>query len=88
MYFSFFSAFLAYCCFQFYSVILSKIFDLKFPDGVDPWTDITVLPSQVNGSLVKVLGTSESFNVTWEPITNVNYGTVFYEVLIDSSVSK
>lgn len=58
-----------------------------FLDGVDPWTDINVIPEQVNSSLIRVVGTSESFNVTWEPITNVNYGKVFYEIEINSLVS-
>lgn len=55
-----------------------------FSDGVDPWTDINVIPNQVNGSLIKVLGTSDFFNVTWEHVTNVNYGEIFYEVVFDS----
>lgn len=54
---------------------------------MDPWTDLNVIPGQVDGTLIKVLGTSESFNITWEPVINVNYGKVFYEVhLNDSSV--
>lgn len=33
---------------------------------------------------IKVVGSSEDFNITWNSIKNVNYGTVFYEIQIDS----
>ena len=38
----------------------------------------------VDRSSVRVVGPSNSFNVTWDPVNNVNYGEVFYEVSIDS----
>lgn len=46
--------------------------------------DIVVIPSKVEKNSVKVIGNSESFNVSWNPVDNVNYGTVFYEVQIDN----
>ncbi|KAL3277022.1 hypothetical protein HHI36_012384 [Cryptolaemus montrouzieri] len=45
--------------------------------------DIVVIPNIVNRDSVKVIGSSESFNVSWDPVNNVNYGVVFYEVQID-----
>ncbi|KAJ8934365.1 hypothetical protein NQ314_013406 [Rhamnusium bicolor] len=54
------------------------------PDDINPWVDINVIPEMTDKTSVKVIGSSESFNVTWNPINNVNYGTVFYEVQIDS----
>lgn len=53
---------------------------------MDPWTEINVIPEQVNVTSIKVVGTSNSFNVTWMEVSNVNYGKVYYEVLIDSQV--
>ncbi|XP_044756024.1 proto-oncogene tyrosine-protein kinase ROS isoform X2 [Coccinella septempunctata] len=46
--------------------------------------DIVVIPNIVQRNSVKVTGTSSSFNVSWSPVDNVNYGTVFYEVQIDN----
>lgn len=45
---------------------------------------IIVIPEMVDRSSVRVVGPSNSFNVTWDPVNNVNYGEVFYEVSIDS----
>ncbi|CAG9858272.1 unnamed protein product [Phyllotreta striolata] len=53
----------------------------------DPWLQVNVIPSMVDENSVKVYGSYQSFNITWNPITNVNYGTVFYE-LQDTSQSK
>ncbi|XP_045468365.1 proto-oncogene tyrosine-protein kinase ROS isoform X2 [Harmonia axyridis] len=46
--------------------------------------DIVVIPNIVQRNSIKVFGNSDSFNVSWYPVTNVNYGTVFYEVQIDN----
>lgn len=61
-------------------------FSLYMLPGLDPWSDTKVIPDQVNESSVKVVGNSKSFNITWESVTNVNHGEVFYEVLINSTV--
>ncbi|KAJ8921659.1 hypothetical protein NQ315_010568, partial [Exocentrus adspersus] len=54
------------------------------PDNVDHNITINVIPEMLNKTSIKVVGSSESFNITWNPIKSVNYGTVFYEVQIDS----
>ncbi|KAG5883190.1 hypothetical protein JTB14_018205 [Gonioctena quinquepunctata] len=62
-------------------VIDSSIYTL--PDDSDPWFQVNVVPGKVDNKSVKVVGSSESFNVTWDPVKNVNYGDTFYEVQID-----
>ncbi|XP_012264218.2 proto-oncogene tyrosine-protein kinase ROS isoform X2 [Athalia rosae] len=42
--------------------------------------NITVLPSAVNVDSIRVVGNWSKFNVSWDPVRNTNYGTVFYEV--------
>ncbi|XP_060523893.1 proto-oncogene tyrosine-protein kinase ROS isoform X2 [Cylas formicarius] len=59
----------------------------SLPANFTSWEDIIVTPETVDVTSVKVLGSSESFNITWKPIANVNYGTVFYELHIDG-ISK
>lgn len=41
---------------------------------------VVVLPNAVNLTSIRVEGTSGKFNVSWDPVDNINYGTVFYEV--------
>ncbi|XP_050510998.1 proto-oncogene tyrosine-protein kinase ROS isoform X1 [Diabrotica virgifera virgifera] len=48
----------------------------------DPWLQVNVIPKMVEKRSVKVVGSCESFNITWDPVSNVNYGTVFYEIQI------
>ncbi|XP_044258516.1 proto-oncogene tyrosine-protein kinase ROS isoform X1 [Tribolium madens] len=45
---------------------------------------IVVIPETVDKNSVRIVGSLNSFNVTWNPVKNVNYGQVFYEVSIDS----
>lgn len=45
--------------------------------------DINVIPEMVQKESVRAIGSSESFNITWDRIKNVNYGTVFYEVQLE-----
>lgn len=47
--------------------------------------EIVVIPEKVNKHTVHVLGSLKSFNVSWVPVKNINYGTVFYEVNVESS---
>lgn len=42
--------------------------------------DVHVIPDQLNASSIRVTGTAGSFNITWDPVQNVNYGQVFYEI--------
>ncbi|XP_057670694.1 proto-oncogene tyrosine-protein kinase ROS isoform X2 [Diorhabda carinulata] len=48
----------------------------------DPWLQLNVIPEMVESKSVRVDGSCDSFNITWDPVTNVNYGTVFYEIQI------
>ncbi|VEN47844.1 unnamed protein product [Callosobruchus maculatus] len=54
------------------------------PEGFDSWNRISVTPEPVDNSSVRVTGSSKSFNITWDSVKDVNYGTVFYEVQIDT----
>lgn len=62
--------------------------------GDDTETKLNVIPDLVDKLSIRTVGSSESFNITWSAVLNVNYGTVFYEVQLDgphtnySSVSK
>lgn len=48
-----------------------------YPDGIQP---LTVIPESINVTSIQILGTAESFNVSWSPITTVTYGQVFYDI--------
>ncbi|KAH1022662.1 hypothetical protein HUJ04_012034 [Dendroctonus ponderosae] len=54
----------------------------KWPDNVTE-DEVNVVPGAVRPDLVHTVGGSEAFNITWAPVENVNYGTVFYEVQLD-----
>ncbi|XP_046814673.1 proto-oncogene tyrosine-protein kinase ROS isoform X2 [Vespa crabro] len=41
---------------------------------------VVVLPNAVDFNSIRVEGISGKFNVSWDPVDNINYGTVFYEV--------
>ncbi|KAK4881780.1 hypothetical protein RN001_005099 [Aquatica leii] len=45
---------------------------------------INVIPEPINRNSIKVIGFWNSFNITWQPCQNVNFGTVFYEIKVDS----
>ncbi|XP_050308693.1 proto-oncogene tyrosine-protein kinase ROS isoform X2 [Anthonomus grandis grandis] len=49
----------------------------------DKQETINIVPEKINRESVKAIGSSESFNITWDPVKNVNYGTVFYEIQLD-----
>ncbi|XP_071513555.1 proto-oncogene tyrosine-protein kinase ROS isoform X2 [Panulirus ornatus] len=55
------------------------------PDGIEK---PVVIPDQVDASSVVVKGTWEDFVLEWEPVTNVNYGNLIYEVIIDNGSNK
>ncbi|CAH1131270.1 unnamed protein product [Ceutorhynchus assimilis] len=54
-----------------------------WPSNITNKNDVNVVPEMVQKYTIKALGSSESFNITWDRIRNVNYGTVFYEVQLD-----
>ncbi|XP_043279081.1 proto-oncogene tyrosine-protein kinase ROS isoform X3 [Venturia canescens] len=51
----------------------------RYPENLTADT-IAVLPNAVKVDSIRVEGTWRNFNVSWDPVTNTNYGTVFYEV--------
>lgn len=69
-------------CYNCYVVNLVNI--LYFAGDFTLASEIKVVPNKVDNTSIKVIGSSESFNITWDPITNVNYGMVFYEVHVES----
>jgi hypothetical protein len=44
--------------------------------------DVNVIPEPVRLSSIQIAGTWEEFLIKWDPVTNVNYDQVFYEVKI------
>ncbi|CAH0553544.1 unnamed protein product [Brassicogethes aeneus] len=56
------------------------------PDNISG--EIVVIPEAIDKDSIKVLGSTSSFNISWDPVENVNYGTVFYEVQIESFARK
>ncbi|XP_043257692.1 proto-oncogene tyrosine-protein kinase ROS isoform X3 [Colletes gigas] len=51
----------------------------QYPENLTSET-VVILPNAVNYSSIRVEGTWRNFNISWDPVENINYGTVFYEV--------
>jgi proto-oncogene tyrosine-protein kinase ROS len=51
----------------------------QYPKNLTSETAV-VLPNAVDLDSIRVEGTWRNFNISWDPVKNVNYGTVFYEV--------
>ena len=51
----------------------------QYPESLTS-ENIVVLPHAVDLNSIRVEGTWRNFNISWNPVTNINYGTVFYEV--------
>ncbi|XP_026669122.1 proto-oncogene tyrosine-protein kinase ROS isoform X4 [Ceratina calcarata] len=51
----------------------------QYPNNLTSDT-VVVLPNAVNYNSIRVKGTWRNFNISWDPVDNINYGTVFYEV--------
>uniref|UniRef100_A0A182VVI6 Tyrosine-protein kinase receptor n=1 Tax=Anopheles minimus TaxID=112268 RepID=A0A182VVI6_9DIPT len=49
---------------------------------------INVLPASVNASSIRVTGDWRRFNISWTPVENVNYSTVFYKLTLKLSESR
>jgi hypothetical protein len=47
--------------------------------------EVSVIPEPVHYSSIQITGTWDEFVIKWEPVTNVNYDQVFYEVKTDFS---
>ena len=41
---------------------------------------VNVIPEPVRVSSIQITGTWDQFFIKWDPVTNVNYDQVFYEV--------
>lgn len=70
---------------------LKRIFVVDTSQHIYPNTSttVTVIPEQVNAESIYVIsGDSETFNITWEKVRNVNYGQIFYEVRIYTDTQK
>ncbi|XP_063241344.1 proto-oncogene tyrosine-protein kinase ROS isoform X2 [Bacillus rossius redtenbacheri] len=59
-----------------------------YPDVGLPKEEINVSPEAVNHLSVRIVGSSQNFSVQWDPVMNVNYGKVFYEVKIEEQNHK
>ncbi|XP_076645581.1 receptor protein-tyrosine kinase sevenless isoform X2 [Halictus rubicundus] len=51
----------------------------RYPNNLVSET-VVVLPKAVSYNSIRVEGTWRNFNISWDPVDNINYGTVFYEV--------
>ncbi|XP_070164576.1 proto-oncogene tyrosine-protein kinase ROS isoform X4 [Polyergus mexicanus] len=51
----------------------------QYPKNLTSET-VMVSPNAVDFNSIRVEGTWRNFNISWDPVKNVNYGTVFYEV--------
>ncbi|XP_029680164.1 proto-oncogene tyrosine-protein kinase ROS-like isoform X3 [Formica exsecta] len=51
----------------------------QYPKNLTSET-VKVSPDAVDFNSIRVEGTWRNFNISWDPVKNVNYGTVFYEV--------
>lgn len=43
---------------------------------------VSVIPEPVRVSSIQITGTWDQFFIKWDPVTNVNYDQVFYEIKI------
>ncbi|XP_053678090.1 proto-oncogene tyrosine-protein kinase ROS [Anopheles nili] len=59
----------------------TRAFALIEPGRVVPPT-VNVLPANVVASSIRVTGDWRRFNVSWAPVENVNYSTVFYKLTL------
>lgn len=48
--------------------------------------EISTIPQTVDEASIKVNGSWKAFNITWNPVENVNFGTVFYEISIKDKI--
>ncbi|XP_077261634.1 receptor protein-tyrosine kinase sevenless isoform X2 [Temnothorax americanus] len=51
----------------------------QYPKNLTSET-VMVLPNAVDLDSIRVEGSWRNFNISWDPVKNINYGTVFYEV--------
>ncbi|GAB6030941.1 hypothetical protein CHUAL_007766 [Chamberlinius hualienensis] len=68
---------------NFKSLITMTIVQSRSRQRIKNDGELMVIPSAVDINSVKILGRWDNFNISWTPITNINYGNVFYEVRVD-----
>ncbi|XP_043520805.1 proto-oncogene tyrosine-protein kinase ROS isoform X2 [Frieseomelitta varia] len=51
----------------------------QYPKNLTSET-VVVLPNAVSYNSIRIEGTWRNFNISWDPVKNINYGIVFYEV--------
>lgn len=62
-----------------YMVAIADPAHHQYPKNLTSET-VVVLPNAVDFDSIRVEGTWRNFNISWNPVKNINYGTVFYEV--------
>ncbi|KYQ48889.1 Proto-oncogene tyrosine-protein kinase ROS [Trachymyrmex zeteki] len=62
-----------------YMVAITDPAHHQYPKNLTSET-VVVLPNAVDFDSIRVEGTWRNFNISWDPVKNINYGTVFYEV--------
>ncbi|CAL4065204.1 unnamed protein product, partial [Meganyctiphanes norvegica] len=50
--------------------------------------NINVIPDKVNNETIMVKGLWENFTINWDPVTNINYGNLSYEIIVDDGTSR
>ncbi|KAK6636659.1 hypothetical protein RUM43_010321 [Polyplax serrata] len=50
--------------------------------------ELRVIPESIDSSSIRIFGTSSAFNITWDPVVNVNYGQVFYDVKTEDGTKE
>nr|XP_027195085.1 proto-oncogene tyrosine-protein kinase ROS-like [Dermatophagoides pteronyssinus] len=53
-------------------------------DQRDRRFEIDVVPKSVDENSIQIQGTWENFTIKWNPVTNVNYGQVFYDLSLEN----
>lgn len=48
-----------------------------------PHQDVNVIPSSIKTADIRITGTWNNFTILWSPVKNVNYGQVFYDVILE-----
>lgn len=49
---------------------------------------VCVMPDAVDPEQIIISGTWDNFTIKWTPVTNVNYGQVFYDLMLEDSLHR
>ena len=55
------------------------------PNGFSSLNEVNVIPNSIKPHDIKVIGSWDNFAIKWTAIDNVNYGQVFYNLLVEDS---